>query len=336
MPVASFVPALTVLVSLRGLGVVRDGDEANIVSLDPPRIGAAVSHRLLRPCLHPTRNADIGAARASGGNAPASGGAARASGGNAPASGTCPWRGVNHAAPAQHNTHAVARLALACVLDKCARVFRVRSHRGGGNGQICGIQICVDGFASQYTAMKLTVLIFCTVAGCVLDIECPGDLVCYMGVCKNPKGCPCAPGSYCVVSQDFERCQPCIAGCACPGGNAPCQGCSGGTYSPAGAAACVACPPGTTTDPLYNSGCDPDVYTLPCANDYGPLGHVACRPIPPPQNQTLGFLEPRLPIGALEMPPQYLPGGVVPNQIPPYYDVPVAGTPPFPMLKQSY
>lgn len=93
----------------------------------------------------------------------------------------------------------------------------------------------------------------------------------------------CAAGSYHWVRDGIERCRVCPAGCACPGGLAPCTGCSGGAYAAtAGLAACAACGAGTTTDVIYNSGCNPDVYTTPCANEHGPLGFTACRPTPPP------------------------------------------------------
>ncbi len=144
----------------------------------------------------------------------------------------------------------------------------------------------------------------------------------------------CDPGYYLWEREGLEHCRQCPPGCACPGGLGVCVGCSGGFFTDAaGAAACVACAPGTTTDPYFNSGCDPMNYETPCANFYGPLGHVACRPDPPPPNATVGYLNPHLPSGALYAPPQYEPGGppYVPNVIPPYYDIDGR-----PMVQQSY
>jgi hypothetical protein len=140
---------------------------------------------------------------------------------------------------------------------------------------------------------------------------------------------PCAPGSFYWERNGLGHCQPCRPGCACPDGTAACYGCNDGYYSAAaGAAACTACPAGTTSDALLNSGCDPFNYGTPCANAYGPLGQITCRPAPPPANVTF-----EAPSGALYAPPQYQPGGppYVPNIIPPYYSI--YGTP---MLQQSY
>lgn len=139
----------------------------------------------------------------------------------------------------------------------------------------------------------------------------------------------CGPGFFLWIRDGIERCQLCAPGCACPGGLQPCRGCSGGAFSAAaGAAACLPCPPGTTSDAIFNDGCEPENYQTPCANRNGPLGQITCRPDPPPQNVT--FVAPG---GALYAPPQYLPGGppYVPNKVPPYYDVDLK-----PMLQQSY
>lgn len=139
----------------------------------------------------------------------------------------------------------------------------------------------------------------------------------------------CPEGTFYWVSEGIQRCAQCLPGCACPGNYTGCLGCSSGTYSDApGASECSACPPGTTTDALYNSGCDPENFLTPCANQFGPLGFTACHPNPPAP-RTAGAM----PVGALQVPPQYLPGGPppVPNEVPPYYDMDDR-----PFLQQSY
>src|SRR4051812_45370984 len=144
----------------------------------------------------------------------------------------------------------------------------------------------------------------------------------------------CDPGSYYWVCNGIERCSQCPAGCACPGGFAACVGCTNGLFSAAaGASACSACPAGSTTDPLFNSGCDPANFEVPCTNAYGPLGYTVCRPDPPLPNATIGELNPHLPSGALFAPPQYLTSAppYVPNTVPPYYDIDGQ-----PMVQQSY
>ncbi len=142
-------------------------------------------------------------------------------------------------------------------------------------------------------------------------------------------GMACPPGTFYWVRDGLEHCQTCQPGCACPGDYTACSGCSGGFFSAdSGAAACSVCPPGTTTEIIYNSGCDPQNILTPCANAYGPLGFTACHPVPPPA--VVAFA---MPPGALFAPPQYLPGGppFVPNVVPPYYDVDGQ-----PMVQQSY
>jgi hypothetical protein len=157
-------------------------------------------------------------------------------------------------------------------------------------------------------------------AACTDASDCPAGQACTAGVCV------CPPGSYVWVRGGFVRCRLCAPGCACPGALAPCLGCSAGYYSATpGAAACEACLPGTTSDAIFNSGCDPENYETPCANRHGPLGQVACRPDPPPQNIT--FVAPN---GAIKGVAQYLPDGV-PNKVPPYYDIDG-----LPMVQQSY
>ena len=139
----------------------------------------------------------------------------------------------------------------------------------------------------------------------------------------------CAPGTFYWVRGGIERCQLCQPGCACPGNYSECFGCSDGAYSAdPGAAACSACPPGTTSDGIYNAGCDPENFLTPCANNKGQLGQVRCRPVPPPENAS--FVAPS---GALFAPPQYLTDEApyVPNKVPPYYDVDKQ-----PMLQPSY
>lgn len=93
-----------------------------------------------------------------------------------------------------------------------------------------------------------------------------------------------------------------------------------------GATACSTCPIGTTSDWIFNAGCDPFTDTVPCANSNGPLGVTSCHAPP----REVGYTAPN---GALVLPPQYLPGGppYVPNVVPPYYDD--TGQP---MLQQSY
>jgi hypothetical protein len=139
----------------------------------------------------------------------------------------------------------------------------------------------------------------------------------------------CAPGTFYWVSEGIERCAQCLPGCACPGNYTPCLGCSSGTYSAAaGATTCTACPEGTTTDSIYNAGCDPENFLTPCANGLGPLGFAACHPNPPAPRTAFA-----MPTGALQVPPQYLAGGPppVPNVVPPYYDDTDK-----PFLQQSY
>ena len=160
-------------------------------------------------------------------------------------------------------------------------------------------------------------------AACASEGDCPAGQVCTAGTCV------CPPGSYYWVRDGIARCRLCAPGCACPGALATCLGCSAGLFSAApGAAACAVCPPGTTSDAVFNTGCEPDNYATPCANRHGPLGQVACRPVPPPQNVT--FVAPN---GALYGVAQYLPGGppFVPNKVPPYYDIDL-----LPMVQQSY
>lgn len=140
---------------------------------------------------------------------------------------------------------------------------------------------------------------------------------------------PCPPGTFYWVREGLEHCQSCQPGCACPGNYTACSGCSGGFFSLlSGAASCSACPPGTTTEIIYNSGCDPQNILTPCANAFGPLGFAGCHPVPPPARVAFA-----MPTGALYAPPQYQPGGppFVPNVIPPYYDM--NGQP---MVQQSY
>lgn len=140
----------------------------------------------------------------------------------------------------------------------------------------------------------------------------------------------CAPGYYQWFSSDgLEHCRLCPAGCACAGGTNMCLGCSGGSYSATnGASVCSTCPPGTTSDFVFNVGCAPDNYETPCANWQGPLGHVGCRPVPPPQNTSFTAWNDAL-VGV----PEYQPGGppYVPLIVPPYYDNDGQ-----PMLQQSY
>ena len=148
----------------------------------------------------------------------------------------------------------------------------------------------------------------------------------------------CGPGFYKWIQEGIEHCRQCPAGCACPGGTIAnpatqtiCIGCHGGLFSATpGASSCTTCLVGTTTDPLFNVGCDPMNYESPCANFYGPLGYTACRPDPPASNATLGLLQPRKPSGALTVPPQYLSDGSR-NRVPPYYDMDDK-----PMVQQSY
>ena len=151
------------------------------------------------------------------------------------------------------------------------------------------------------------------VAICIFDGDCPAGQICAAGVCG------CRPGSYVWMRDGIVRCRVCEAGCACPGALKPCFGCSAGQHSPApDAIACDLCPAGTTSDIILNTGCDPDNYETPCANRHGPLGQIACRPIPPPQNIT--FVAPN---GALFDVAQYEPGGppYIPRKVSPYYDI---------------
>ena len=139
----------------------------------------------------------------------------------------------------------------------------------------------------------------------------------------------CNPGFYFWERDGLQHCRLCPPGCACPGGVVPCFGCSGGVFSPGpGAVICTPCPPGTTSDWIFNAGCDPFNFQQPCANGKGPLGQSACRPAPPPTQ--VNFTAPG---GALVFPPQYLPGGPPfdPNRVPPYYDINNQ-----PMVQQSY
>jgi len=155
---------------------------------------------------------------------------------------------------------------------------------------------------------------------CISDRDCPAGQICAGGVCG------CRPGSYVWMRDGIMRCRVCEAGCACPGALAPCFGCSAGQHSPEpGAGTCNPCPAGTTSDIIFNTGCDPDNYGVPCANQHGPLGQIACRDVPPPQNIT--FVAPN---GALFGVAQYLPDGM-PNKVPPYYDIDK-----LPMVQQSY
>lgn len=152
-----------------------------------------------------------------------------------------------------------------------------------------------------------------------------------LALAAMPDSSGCPAGYFFWQSEGAAHCQICQPGCACPGGWLACIGCSDGSFSAApGAAACAACPPGSTSDAVYNAGCDPENVQTPCANAKGPLGQVACRPAPPPPNVTFVVSS-----GTLVLPPQYLPGGppYVPNEVPPYYD---DGTPPRPMVQQSY
>lgn len=128
----------------------------------------------------------------------------------------------------------------------------------------------------------------------------------------------CPPGSYYWVSQGIARCALCLPGCACPGGYVPCYGCSGGQYASASnASSCDVCPPGTTSDYIFNAGCDPENFLTPCSNLNGAVGQIACRPEPPNSAVQLAA-----PSGALSLPPQYLTSKApyVPNKVPPWYD----------------
>jgi len=140
-------------------------------------------------------------------------------------------------------------------------------------------------------------------------------------------GCPA--GYFFWQADGTAHCQICQPGCACAGGWQQCVGCDDGHFSgAAGAAACTPCPPGTTSDALYNGGCDPQNILTPCANAGGPLGQVACRPDPPPAR--IDYVAPS---GTLSQPLQYLSGGppYIPVKVPPYYDIDLA-----PMIQQSY
>jgi hypothetical protein len=140
-------------------------------------------------------------------------------------------------------------------------------------------------------------------------------------------GCP--PGSYYWVAAGFERCALCLPGCACPGGYTACLGCSGGTFTAAAnASACEVCPPGTTSDFIFNAGCDPESFTTPCANLNGPMGVTRCRAEPPDPDVAYAA-----PSGSLSLPPQYITNTApyVPNVVPPYYDIDGR-----PMIQQSY
>ncbi len=193
------------------------------------------------------------------------------------------------------------------------------------------------------------ILLAALAAACATDNDCGPPFVCVASVCG------CRPGTYVVVRDTLQQCQVCVAGCACAGTTATCVGCQGGFYAAAdGAAACAMCPPGTTTDFVLNAGCDPENGLAQCSNQYGILGHTACRATPPAAvaNATRGIwvveindpandqvvpggpvYTPLLPTGALYVPPQYLPGGppFVPNVVPPFYGVDRR-----PMTQQSY
>ncbi len=139
----------------------------------------------------------------------------------------------------------------------------------------------------------------------------------------------CPAGTFYWVRNGIDYCQQCQPGCACPGNYTQCLGCSAGTYSAApGAASCTACPPGTTTDAIFNAGCEPDNIMTPCANQWGPLGFTKCYTPPPPA--TTAFTAPS---GALTVPPQYLTPTppYVPNVLPPSHDMDDK-----PFLQQSY
>jgi hypothetical protein len=139
----------------------------------------------------------------------------------------------------------------------------------------------------------------------------------------------CDPGYYFWEQNGIQHCKECPPGCMCAGGWDMCLGCSSGTFSPtAGASTCSICPPGTTSSIIFNAGCDPFVNTVPCANNYGPLGEIACYPIPPPSGVIF-----EMPDGALVLPPQYLTNSppYIPNKVPPYYDIDG-----MPMDQQSY
>lgn len=69
---------------------------------------------------------------------------------------------------------------------------------------------------------------------------------------------------------------------------------------------------GTTSDWIFNVGCDPASVLTPCANSQGPLGWTFCRPAPPPQRVAF--------VAETEAEP-----------IPPLFDVDGK-----PMLQQSY
>ncbi len=100
-----------------------------------------------------------------------------------------------------------------------------------------------------------------------------------LGVCVT-----CPAGTYFWEQNGLQHCQKCFPGCACPGNFTTCIGCSGGFYAPgSGASACTPCPAGTTSDWIFNVGCEPYNVQTPCANNYGPLGWTTCHPIPPPQ-----------------------------------------------------
>ena len=141
----------------------------------------------------------------------------------------------------------------------------------------------------------------------------------------------CGPGYFFWMRDGIARCRFCPPGCACPGGVASCVGCSGGTFSAVGGASvCSVCPDGTTSDLVFNVGCDPENYDAVCSNAAGILGYRTCRPDPPPT--AVGFVAPN---GSLFEPRQYInsqPNAVpLPNVVPPYYDVDH-----LPMLQQSY
>ena len=137
--------------------------------------------------------------------------------------------------------------------------------------------------------------------------------VCLVVLCVAAVAASCGPGYYVWIRDGLEHCRLCPAGCACAGNVSVCIGCSGGLFSAApGASACAVCPPGTTTDIIFNGGCDPDNYETPCANFHGPLGQTVCRPDPPSASVVY-----------------VAPNGAAP--IPPVFDIDG-----FPMVQQSY
>lgn len=158
---------------------------------------------------------------------------------------------------------------------------------------------------------------------------------------------PCPPGYFYWAAEGIKggACSPCPAGCACSGFTFPCTGCNSGLYSATvGASVCSVCPIGTTTDIIFNSGCDHTVLSPPCQNKKGPLGFTECKSAPPVP--VVNFTAPS---GILPAPPpQYLTGvnGVptreppgplyIVNQVPPYYNVTAPGIPQTPLIQQSY